>query len=123
MASSRQHLASFCTNAPSPPCRISETFSIIRRTALETLRVDGLGFRDELMKELGQAENLGVSGLHITDAGLVHLRKLQHLQPLDIASTLVTREAAERLHRDYLPQCRITDKWCCGGMTSEPRGQ
>jgi hypothetical protein len=66
-------------------------------------------------------QTLGVSGVRITDAGLTHLRHLRHLQVLDIAGTLITLEAAEELHRDYLPQCRITDNWCCGCLAIEPQ--
>lgn len=97
---------------------------VLRQTALKTLRVDGLGFGDELMTELIAAQDLeylGVSGLPITDAGIEVLRHLKHLQVLDIAGTSVSFEAAETLHRDYLPQCRITDNWCCGCMSIEPR--
>ena len=97
---------------------------VIRRTALTTLRVDTLGFGDELMREFSAAKNLqylGLSGLRITDAGLTHLQHLQHLQLLDITGTLVTLDAAQSLHRDYLPQCRITDNWCCGCMAIEPQ--
>jgi hypothetical protein len=97
---------------------------VLRHTALRTLRVDGLGFGDELMAELVAATNLqylGVSGLPITDAGLEHVRHLKHLRVLDIVGTAVTYDAAARLHRDYLPQCRITDNWCCGCLAFEPR--
>ncbi|MHB8974708.1 MAG: leucine-rich repeat domain-containing protein [Pirellulaceae bacterium] len=97
---------------------------VLRQTGLKTLRVDGLGFGDELMMEVSAAkhlEYLGVAGLPITDAGLERLRHLRHLQVLDIEHTAVTYEAAQTLHRDYLPQCRITDNWCCGCMTIEPR--
>jgi hypothetical protein len=64
---------------------------------------------------------LGAAGLPITDAGLERLRHLRHLQVLDIEHTAVTYEAAQTLHRDHLPQCRITDNWCCGCMTIEPQ--
>jgi len=44
-----------------------------------------------------------------------------HLQELDIQGTAITIEAAKALHEDFLPGCNITDNWCCGCMTIEPR--
>ncbi|MBC8871439.1 MAG: hypothetical protein H8E44_18605 [Planctomycetes bacterium] len=97
---------------------------VLRQTAMRTLRVDELGFGDELMYEVSAAERLqelGVSGLPITDAGLEPLRRLKHLQLLDIAGTEVSFDAAQSLHQTYLPKCKITDNWCCGCMTIEAK--
>ncbi len=96
---------------------------VLRHTPLRTLKLNGLGFDDELMKEMTTARDLRcleVSGLPITDVGIRQLHHLKHLQLLDIAGTLVTIDAARSLHRS-LPQCRITDNWCCGCMAIEPR--
>ena len=71
---------------------------LFRQTPLRTLRVDGLGFGDELMTEVSaarQLEFLGVSSLPITDAGLERLRQLRHLQMLDIERTQISFDAAE----------------------------
>ena len=98
---------------------------VLRQTTMRRLRVDELGFGDELMNEASAAEGLrelGVNGLPITDAGLEPLRRLKHLQLLDIAGTEVSFDAAQSLHQTYLPRCKITDNWCCGCMTIEPSG-
>jgi len=98
---------------------------VLRQTAMTTLRVDELGFGDELMNEVSSADGLqelGVSGMPITDAGLEPLRRLKHLRLLDIAGTDITFDAAQSLHQTCIPKCRITDNWCCGCMAIEPSG-
>lgn len=97
---------------------------VLQRTALTTLKVDGLGFGDELMTEVIAAPNLRhltVAGLPITDSGFNQLRQLKHLRLLGIEGTGVSYGAAQALHENYHPQCRITDNWCCGCMEFRPR--
>lgn len=109
---------------PPPAFVAADLRPILQQTAIRRLDVDGLGFGDEVLAvtALGQhLETLNVSGLPITDEGLVHLRHLKNLKLLDVAGTEVTFAAAESLQSEHLPHCHITDNWCCGCLALRPR--
>ena len=96
---------------------------VLQRTALKRLSLDGMGFGDELMAEVSVSQYLEVltaGRSPITDAGLERLRELQHLKDLDLTGTQITYDAAQAFQRDYAPQCKIYDNWCCGCMTLSP---
>ncbi len=96
---------------------------ILQRTALKRLSLGGMGFGDELMREVSVARHLEVltaGRSPITDAGLERLRELKHLKDLDLTGTQITYDAAQAFQRDYAPQCTISDNWCCGCMTLSP---
>lgn len=108
---------------PPPTFLAVDLRSVLKHAPLKRLDVDGLGFGDEIMEvaALGKhLENLGVSGLAITDAGLLQLQHLEHLTSLDVMGTQVTYEAAQTFQREFHPRCSMTDNWCCGCMALSP---
>jgi hypothetical protein len=107
--------------AEQKPKPISLAF-LQRVPALQELDLSGLPLRDEDLTPLTFAPGLRtllVGGTSLTDAALVHVAKLAHLQYFDVSGTEVTIEAAGRLH-DSNPGCHITDNWCCGCLTFWP---
>lgn len=73
------------------------------------------------LKNLQTLESLSLAKTHVTDAGLVYLRGLPRISNLCFDGTKVSYDAATELHR-LIPQCRISDNWCCGCMAFSPVG-
>lgn len=96
---------------------------------LKILYVDFWGLGDEALEYLSRLENLQSlsirdkadqgSGIPISEPALLKLRHLPNLKSLDFQGTATSIQAAERLH-EFLPDCYITDNWCCGCLSIGP---
>ncbi|MBP90726.1 MAG: hypothetical protein CMJ64_29115 [Planctomycetaceae bacterium] len=81
-------------------------------TELQTLRISDTAIDDEALRELATLTELRYLDLSrnpgITDAGLIHLNALIHLEYVDLQGTQVTAAGVAKLQK-ALPDCDI--KW------------
>jgi len=102
---------------------------LTRLPHLKALYLDYWGLGDEALEYLSHLQNLESlsigdkadrgSGIPISEPALLKLRHLTKLKSLNFYGTTTSIQAAERLH-EFLPDCYMTDNWCCGCMSIGP---
>lgn len=92
--------------------------------ALEHVDLFQTPVTDEACRSLGQLPNLTtllLASTQVTSDGLRHLQPARRLSEMVVPRDVDFGQLIA-VHRQYLPQCRIDDCWCCGCMTLVPYG-
>lgn len=113
----------------SRPFSIQSLGLLSRLPHLKSLSLTHWHLGDEALEYLSRISTLEILSIanyeenqpsaRISEPALLRLRHLPNLKYLDMIGTTVGREAALRLH-EFLPECYITDNWCCGCLSIGP---